>query len=67
MNVNSHRIISAICFYLNAGIGLIATKCQGIINQVYIKSTREAVLSDPSGITYAIPVQHLINLLEQPN
>jgi len=39
----------------------------GIINQVHIKSTREAVLSDPSGITYAIPVQHLINLLEQPN
>jgi serine protease Do len=39
----------------------------GIINQVHVKSTREAVLSEPSGITYAIPVQHLINLLEQPN
>lgn len=38
-----------------------------IINQVHIKSTREAVLSDPSGITYAIPVQHLLPLLESSN
>ncbi|MBZ9610565.1 S1 family peptidase [Rheinheimera maricola] len=37
----------------------------GIINKVYIKSTREAVLSDPSGITYAIPVQALLPLLAQ--
>ncbi|MDD4863047.1 MAG: serine protease [Alishewanella agri] len=37
----------------------------GIINQVHIKSTREAVLSDPSGITYAIPVQHLLPLLSR--
>jgi S1-C subfamily serine protease len=35
----------------------------GIINKVYVKSTREAVLSDPSGITYAIPVQALLPLL----
>ncbi|WP_213999947.1 serine protease [Arsukibacterium sp.] len=39
----------------------------GIINQVYIKSSREAVLSDPSGISYAIPSQHLLNLMQQPN
>lgn len=38
----------------------------GIINQVYIKSSREAVLSDPSGITYAIPVQLLQTLLSKP-
>jgi serine protease Do len=35
----------------------------GIINKVYVKSTREAVLSDPSGITYAIPVRFLLPLL----
>lgn len=35
----------------------------GIINRVHVKSTKEAVLSDPSGITYAIPVVHLLNLL----
>ena len=37
----------------------------GIVNQVHIKSTREAVLSDPSGITYAIPIQHLQTLLAE--
>lgn len=37
----------------------------GIINKVYVKSTREAVLSDPSGITYAIPVQVLLPLLAE--
>ena len=37
----------------------------GIINKVYVKSTREAVLSDPSGITYAIPVKFLLPLLRQ--
>lgn len=36
----------------------------GIINRVHVKSTKEAVLSDPSGITYAIPVVHLLNLLK---
>lgn len=37
-----------------------------IINMVLVKSSREAVLSDPSGISYAIPVQHLHTLLQQP-
>lgn len=35
----------------------------GIINKVFVKSTREAVLSDPSAISYAIPVQFLLPLL----
>lgn len=42
-------------------------KVIAIINQVHIKSTRESVLSDPSGITYAIPVQYLLQLLESSN
>jgi S1-C subfamily serine protease len=37
-----------------------------IINMVLVKSSREAVLSDPSGIAYAIPVKHLHQLLAQP-
>lgn len=37
----------------------------GIINMVYIKRNKEAVLSDPSGISYAIPVQYLHLVLEQ--
>lgn len=37
----------------------------GIINMVLIKKSKEAVLSDPSGISYAIPVKHLHQLLQQ--
>lgn len=39
----------------------------GIINKVYIKSTREAVLSDPSAISYAIPINYIQPLLKQKN
>jgi S1-C subfamily serine protease len=35
----------------------------GIINMVYVKASREAALSAPSGITYAVPVQPLKDLL----
>jgi S1-C subfamily serine protease len=35
----------------------------GIINMVFVKSTKEAVLSQPSGITYAIPVRFVRELL----
>jgi S1-C subfamily serine protease len=37
----------------------------GVINMVFVKASREAVLSDPSGISYAIPVKHLHQLLAQ--
>lgn len=37
----------------------------GVINMVFVKASREAVLSDPSGISYAIPVKHLHQLLNQ--
>jgi len=36
----------------------------GVVNMVFVKSTKESVLSDPSGITYAIPVEHLRALLD---
>jgi S1-C subfamily serine protease len=35
----------------------------GVINMVFVKGTKEAALSSPSGITYAIPIQHLKNML----
>ena len=35
----------------------------GIINMVFVKSTKEAVLQHPSGISYAIPADYLIELL----
>lgn len=37
----------------------------GIINMVFIKSTKEAALSNPSGISYAIPSKYLKSLLIQ--
>lgn len=35
----------------------------GVLNMVFVKSTKESVLSDPSGISYAIPVEYLHRLL----
>lgn len=37
----------------------------GIVNMVFVKGTKENVLSAPSGITYAIPASHLRALLAE--
>jgi len=37
----------------------------GIVNMVFVKSTKETTLSQPSGITYAIPANHLRDLLQK--
>lgn len=37
----------------------------GIINSVFVKTTKEAAISAPSGISYAIPVDHLRALLQK--
>jgi len=39
----------------------------GIINMVFVKGTKEAALTQPSGITYAIPALHLQVLLAKTN
>lgn len=39
----------------------------GIINKVFIQESKEAVISKPSGITYAIPVKYLRQLLKENN
>lgn len=36
----------------------------GVINMVFVKSTKENILSDPSGISYAIPADFLKALLD---
>jgi S1-C subfamily serine protease len=46
---------------LNAETGAVI----GIINMVFVKGTKESVLSQPSGISFAIPVEHLQELLRQ--
>ncbi len=35
----------------------------GVINKVFVKESKENILSKPSGITYAIPIEHVKNLL----
>jgi len=35
----------------------------GIINMVFVKSTKESVLSQPSGISFAVPVRYLDELV----
>jgi S1-C subfamily serine protease len=37
----------------------------GIVNMVFVKGTKEAALTEPSGITYAIPASHLEALLKR--
>ena len=37
----------------------------GVLNMVFVKSTREAVLSQPSGISYAIPSNYVRELLKK--
>ena len=36
----------------------------GVINMVFVKGTREAAISNPSGITYAIPANYIRELLK---
>lgn len=37
----------------------------GVINMVFIKGTRESALTNPSGISYAIPSRHVLQLLQR--
>ncbi len=38
----------------------------GIINMVFVKENKESILSKPSGISFAIPVRFLRELLQKP-
>ena len=38
-----------------------------VINKVFVQKTKEAVIENPSGITYAIPVKYLYELLQAHN
>jgi S1-C subfamily serine protease len=35
----------------------------GVLNMVFVKGTKETAITAPSGITYAIPARHLVELL----
>ncbi len=36
----------------------------GVVNMVFVKGKKESILSDPSGISYAIPGNYIIDLLK---
>ncbi len=36
-----------------------------VINMTLVKGTKESAITDPSGISYAIPVRHVLDLLQQ--
>lgn len=36
----------------------------GVVNMVFIKGTRESALTNPSGISYAVPAVHILQLLQ---
>lgn len=38
----------------------------GVVNMVFIKGKKESILSDPSGISYAIPGNYIADLLKNP-
>lgn len=37
----------------------------GIVNMVFVKGTKESALTQPSGITYAVPASHVLALLKK--
>lgn len=37
----------------------------GVVNMVFVKSKKESILSNPSGISYAIPGNYILDLLKQ--
>jgi S1-C subfamily serine protease len=40
-------------------------KVIGVVNSVFVKGTKESVLEKPSGISYAIPVKYVHDLLKK--
>ncbi len=52
----------------NSGSPLVSKKTQqviGVINKVFIKESKESLLQKPSGITYAIPAEYILSLLQK--
>jgi serine protease Do len=52
----------------NSGSPLVDTETGlvlGVINSVFVKASRESALSHPTGISYAIPVRHVLDLMQR--
>ncbi len=62
--------LDAVAYPGNSGSALYQAdngKVIGVINKVFVQETKESVISKPSGITYAIPVKYVHELLEKNN
>ena len=62
--------LDAIAYPGNSGSPLYEAetgKVVGVVNSVFVKGTKESVLSTPSGISYAIPVKYIKRLMEKGN
>ena len=60
--------LDAIAYPGNSGSPLYEVdtgKVIGVVNSVFVKGTKESVLSSPSGISYAIPVKYIKSLLNK--
>lgn len=58
--------LDAIAYPGNSGSPLYDTasgRVVGVINSVFVKESKETMLSSPSGISYAIPAEHVVRLL----
>ena len=60
--------LDAIAYPGNSGSPLYSTasgRVVGVLNSVFVKQTKETLLSAPSGISYAIPAQYVTRLLKK--
>jgi len=60
--------LDAIAYPGNSGSPLydpVTGEVYGIVNSVFVKTTKESALTDPSGISYAIPIRFARALLEK--
>lgn len=58
--------LDAIAYPGNSGSPLLDAETGqvlGIVNMVYVKSTKESAVGQPTGISYAIPVRHVLDLV----
>lgn len=60
--------LDAVAFPGNSGSPVYdaqSAKVIGVLNSVLVKETRESMISNPSGISYAIPIKYVRDLLAQ--
>lgn len=60
--------LDAIAYPGSSGSPLYSTRdgrVLGVLNSIFVKESKEQVLTDPSGIAYAIPIRHVNKLIRE--